>query len=138
MVWIEQLVEVGAKQIELIAVSLGAWSHGAPELQETEDVAINILQILHDRPHHSPHFCRVPRTISGTTIYSPAASPAMLDVQAVAEMLGCSQRHVYRLSDAGRMPSPVKLGSLSRWSAVAIREWIEGGCKPVRTVKGGA
>jgi len=53
MVWIEQLVEVGAKQIELIAISLGAWSHGAPELQETEGVAVNILQILLDRPYCS-------------------------------------------------------------------------------------
>jgi hypothetical protein len=53
MVWIEQLVEVGVKQIELVAVSLGAWSHRAPELQETEGVAINILQVLHVRLHHS-------------------------------------------------------------------------------------
>jgi excisionase family DNA binding protein len=64
-------------------------------------------------------------------------SAKLLDVQAVAEMLGCSQRHVYRLSDAGRMPSAVKLGSLVRWSSTAIREWIDGGCKPVRTGKGG-
>ena len=60
----------------------------------------------------------------------------MLDVQAVAEMLGCSARHVYRLSDAGRMPAPVKLGSLVRWSATAIREWIDQGCPSVRQVKG--
>ena len=53
MIWIEQLVEVGAKQIELITISLGAWSHGAPELQETEGVVVNILQILLDRPLHS-------------------------------------------------------------------------------------
>ena len=73
-----------------------------------------------------------------SAICSSAVSPAMLDVQAVAEMLACSPRHVYRLSDAGRMPSPVKLGALVRWSAVAICEWIDGGCKPVRIVKGGA
>ena len=65
-------------------------------------------------------------------------SAKLLDVQAVAEMLGCSQRHVYRLSDAGRMPSPVKLGSLVRWSAAVIGKWIDDGCKPVRQVKGGA
>jgi excisionase family DNA binding protein len=72
-----------------------------------------------------------------TAVLSPADTTAkMWDVQTVAELLGCSQRHVYRLSDAGRMPSPVKLGSLSRWSAAAIREWVESGCKPVRIVKG--
>ena len=61
------------------------------------------------------------------------AQPALLDVQGVAALLGCSPRHVYRLADAGRMPKAVKLGSLSRWSSDAIAEWIAGGCKAVRT-----
>ncbi len=60
----------------------------------------------------------------------------LLDVQAVAEMLGCTHRHVYRLSDAGRMPAPVKLGSLVRWSAAAIREWIDAGCPSCRKGNG--
>lgn len=62
------------------------------------------------------------------TLSAAASASQLLDVQAVAEMLGCSQRHVYRLSDAGRMPAPVKLGALVRWSATAIREWIDAGC----------
>jgi excisionase family DNA binding protein len=70
------------------------------------------------------------------TLTPADASAKLLDVQAVAEMLGCSQRHVYRLSDAGRMPAPVKLGSLVRWSAAAIREWIDKGCPSVRNTKG--
>jgi excisionase family DNA binding protein len=71
------------------------------------------------------------------TVLTPAdASAKLLDVQAVAEMLGCSARHVYRLSDAGRMPAPVKLGSLVRWSASSIREWIDQGCPSVRNLKG--
>jgi len=53
MVGVEQLVKVGAKQIELVVIALRTWSHGAPKLQETEEVAFNILQILHIRPHHS-------------------------------------------------------------------------------------
>ena len=69
--------------------------------------------------------------MSATVSPSPAALQ-LLDVGAVAEMLGCSTRHVYRLSDAGRMPAPVKLGSLVRWSAAAIREWIDQGCPSVR------
>lgn len=60
------------------------------------------------------------------------ASAKLLDVQSVADLLGCSTRHIYRLSDAGRMPAPVKLGSLVRWSAGAIREWIDQGCPSVR------
>ena len=72
------------------------------------------------------------------SVFSPAdVSAKLLDVQAIAKLLGCSTRHVYRLSDGGRMPKPVKLGALVRWSAAAIREWIDQGCKPVRQVKGG-
>ena len=59
-------------------------------------------------------------------------TPALLDVQAVASMLDCSTRHVYRLNDAGRMPAAFKVGALVRWSRQAIDSWIAGGCKPVR------
>ena len=65
----------------------------------------------------------------------PAESPAkLLDVRMVASMLGCAPRTVYRLSDAGRMPRPLKLGALCRWSRAAIEEWIAAGCSPVRHV----
>jgi excisionase family DNA binding protein len=56
----------------------------------------------------------------------------LLDVAAVAAMLNCSERHVYRLSDAGRMPRPLKLGALVRWNRAIVLAWIEDGCKPVR------
>ena len=62
---------------------------------------------------------------------SADASAKLLDVQAVADLLGCSARHVYRLSDAGKMPAPCKLGSLVRWNSGAIREWIDAGCPAV-------
>ena len=59
------------------------------------------------------------------------------DVQAVATKLGnCSTRHVYRLADAGKMPSPIKLGALVRWDLDVLDAWIAGGCKPVRTAGG--
>jgi len=53
---------------------------------------------------------------------------AMLAVDDVAEMLKCSTRTVYRLSDAGRMPRPVKLGALVRWPRQAVEQWIADGC----------
>ena len=55
-------------------------------------------------------------------------TPALIDVRQVAEYLSCSERHVYRLADAGRMPRPVKLGALVRWRRTAIDEWINAGC----------
>lgn len=66
---------------------------------------------------------------------SPVEPPAaLLDVDAVAGMCGCSTRHVRRLADAGRMPSPFKLGALLRWRKADLDEWIADGCRPVRTV----
>lgn len=58
--------------------------------------------------------------------------PAMLSVDDVAVLLSCSPRHVYRLSDMGRMPRPVKLGALVRWSRQVIGEWIAQGCPNCR------
>ena len=62
----------------------------------------------------------------------------LLDVRAVAALLDCSTRHVYRLSDAGRMPRPVKIGTLVRWRlrtgdpATGIEDWLEAGCPQCR------
>ena len=73
-----------------------------------------------------------------TLLLPPADAPiaALLDVRAVAALLDCSARHVYRLNDAGRMPSAVKVGALVRWRRADLDAWIEGGCKP-DTTKGG-
>lgn len=64
------------------------------------------------------------------SLVSPSAESTakLLDVQTVADMLGCSTRHVYRLADGGKMPAPVKLGALVRWSLSIIEEWIATGC----------
>lgn len=57
--------------------------------------------------------------------------PELLDVRAVAALLGgCSTRHIYRLADSGRMPPPVKLGSLVRWRRAELEVWIAQGCPP--------
>lgn len=58
--------------------------------------------------------------------------PALIDVGEVATLLGCSKRHVMRLSDEGRMPRSVKLGWLVKWNRAEIERWIANGCKPVR------
>jgi excisionase family DNA binding protein len=62
-----------------------------------------------------------------------AANPPpmqLMDVTTIAALLGCSPRHVYRLSETGLMPRPVRLGDLVRWRRVKIEEWIDGGYKP--------
>lgn len=67
----------------------------------------------------------------------PPVESVLLDVDQVAGLLRCSSRHVYRLTDGGRMPRPVKLGALVRWRAAEIREWIASGCPSVRNFRGG-
>jgi excisionase family DNA binding protein len=67
-----------------------------------------------------------------TATVPPPVEAALLDVRAVAALLGCSTRHVYRQADAGRMPSPVHVGALVRWRRVEIENWIAAGCPATR------
>jgi prophage regulatory protein len=68
---------------------------------------------------------------------APVVEPArLLDVRAVAGLLGVSGRHVYRLADSGRMPRPMKLGGAVRWDRDEIRRWIDAGCPVVVKRKG--
>lgn len=62
-------------------------------------------------------------------------SPQLLDVAAVAKMLSCSTRHVYRLVDSGKMPAPKRLGRLVRWEQGELQEWIADGCQPMPRVR---
>jgi excisionase family DNA binding protein len=69
----------------------------------------------------------------------PGSSGAeLLDVKETAKLLSASTRTVYRLSDAGKMPRPIKLGALCRWNRGELLTWISQGCPPVRNVRGGA
>ncbi len=73
---------------------------------------------------------------STTSTIDPVAGstrmlPALLDVREVARLINTSTKTVYRLTDAGKMPRPVKLGALVRWKADELREWINAGCPNV-------
>ena len=54
---------------------------------------------------------------------------AMLTVHEVARLLSCSARTVYRLADSGRLPRPIKLGTLKRWPRESFERWVAGGCQ---------
>jgi excisionase family DNA binding protein len=62
---------------------------------------------------------------------TPTEAPALLDVKAFAALLNCSARHVRRLSEAGRVPAPVRVGALVRWRRAEVEERIARGCRPV-------
>jgi excisionase family DNA binding protein len=69
-----------------------------------------------------------------TAIHPTADGPpmALLDVRAVAALLRCSPRHVYRLSDSGKMPPPVRVGALVRWRRADLDRWLAAGCPSTR------
>lgn len=54
----------------------------------------------------------------------------MLSIRDVAKLMQCSDRHISNLRNDGRMPPPVKLGTLVRWPSAVIRDWIQAGCPP--------
>jgi excisionase family DNA binding protein len=73
-----------------------------------------------------------------STHFADGTSSAMLDVKNLAAILACSTRTVYRLADGGKMPPPVKLGSLVRWNRAVIEKWIGAGCPSCRETQKGA
>jgi len=66
-------------------------------------------------------------------------STGTYDVDGIAELLGCSSRHVRRMADSGAMPRPLHLGRLVRWRKADVDSWLAAGCPSCRpTPKGGA
>ncbi|MCH7729881.1 MAG: hypothetical protein IH991_25935 [Planctomycetes bacterium] len=59
---------------------------------------------------------------------------SLSDVRATAVIYDCSPRHILRMADDGRIPAPVKLGSLVRWRLrtgnpmTGVLDHIEAGC----------
>lgn len=56
----------------------------------------------------------------------------LLSAEALGELLGCSARHVRRVSEGGAFPRPLKLGRLVRWRRSDVDKWIERGCPSCR------
>jgi excisionase family DNA binding protein len=75
--------------------------------------------------------------MSTTPTTEAATGAELVDVNAVAELLGCSATSVRRMSEAGAMPAPVRLRTLVRWRRAELTAWLAAGC-PRRTAEGGA
>jgi len=62
------------------------------------------------------------------TLQSQPIDPAaLLDVDAVAALLDCSPRHVWRMSDAGDFPRPLSIGKkLKRWPRSTVLAYLAG------------
>jgi predicted DNA-binding transcriptional regulator AlpA len=52
-------------------------------------------------------------------------STTLLHAKQIAAFLGCSPKHVRRLSDRGDFPRPVKAGRrILRWPREAVEKWL--------------
>lgn len=51
----------------------------------------------------------------------------------LAEMLGISLRQAWRLSAAGKLPKPIRLGGSVRWNLAEVQQWFAAGCPDRRT-----
>jgi len=62
----------------------------------------------------------------------PASQQSLWTIDDFALRLKISTRHLRRLIDAGRAPTPIRLGVLLRFDPVVAEEWIASGCRDVR------
>lgn len=68
---------------------------------------------------------------------SEALDQALGDVHAVAKIYSCSDRHVFRMANEGKMPQPIKVGRLVRWRLrtgdprTGVYDHIAAGCPSV-------
>ena len=70
-------------------------------------------------------------TTSTADAVRPSVEP-LLDVDDLAAWLTCSPRHIYRMTDAGKLPAPIRLGALVRWRRADIENWLAAGCPSIR------
>jgi predicted DNA-binding transcriptional regulator AlpA len=50
-----------------------------------------------------------------------------IDIKELAAKLDVSERHLFRLKTAGKLPPPVKIGRCLRWDEAEIDRWLESG-----------
>jgi excisionase family DNA binding protein len=72
--------------------------------------------------------------MTATTALSDRAAPAERDytVRDLAARLQCSERHIWRLIDQGRVPGVLRIGRLVRLHGATVDAWLAGGCRPIR------
>jgi excisionase family DNA binding protein len=66
-----------------------------------------------------------------TTPPSGQGAPLLLRVNEVAELLGISERSVWRMQSAGKLPAAVRLAGSIRWRRAEIEAWVDAGCPAI-------
>lgn len=66
--------------------------------------------------------------MSTATLQIQTPVNATLDTNAMAALLECSDRMIAKLDKNGKLPTPVRLGTLKRWVRADIDLWLSAGC----------
>lgn len=56
--------------------------------------------------------------------------PKLLNVKALAGCLAVSVRQTHRMSKAGLIPAPLRIGGVVRWREAEISRWLQSGAPP--------
>lgn len=59
-------------------------------------------------------------------------TPLALSAEQVADLLGVSRAHIWRMLKRGQLPAPARLGRLSRWDRRTIETWLAAGAPAAR------
>lgn len=57
-------------------------------------------------------------------------TPLLINAEEFATMLGVSERTLWRLLSADKLPQPLRLGGSTRWRLEEVRRWVDSGCQP--------
>lgn len=64
--------------------------------------------------------------MTDTTSPEHQADPSLLLIKSeLARHLRCSERQIDKLTEQGRIPLPIMLGSVRRWPRSVVIEWID-------------
>ena len=58
----------------------------------------------------------------------PTSEALLIQAEELAALLNVSERTLWRLLSAGKIPEPVRLGRSTRWRLDEVRQWINDGC----------
>lgn len=91
-------------------------------------------------PAAPPTVCPADKTsVSYMSVESHIPSPRPIDVsvrrialsaEEVADVLGISRSHVFRLASSGRLPRSLRLGRAVRWDLATLEAWLAAGAPP--------
>ncbi|TXH13088.1 MAG: DNA-binding protein [Hyphomicrobiaceae bacterium] len=65
-------------------------------------------------------------------IAKQSVSPELLTTKQAAELLGLGERTLWRYSNSGRAPAPIRIGSTVRYRRAELLEWIADGCPAIK------